>query len=252
MLCEVASLPPTSLSLPQSFCEAMHDSYVDIKMEQHYGLHHDQDFAGSHHMADVPDDHSPHRSPPNEYGDYSFTASSQVQLDSLYSRSMPPQFSSPQSVQPMISMPLWPSQITNPSENSPPPVVPLHRPILPMSKTAPVPILDPSPAPSKPAHTSSNSRRTLTDSDRRRMCEYHNDNPNVKQTEIGGKSSTQPSPESWLMYLEQQCLVLREGLSLEKACRRATQANHDRQHGLQSPEEQREISNPRRRFSITN
>jgi hypothetical protein len=26
----------------------------------------------------------------------------------------------------------------------------------------------------------------LTDQDRRRMCQYHEDNPTVKQTEIGG------------------------------------------------------------------
>ena len=191
MLCEVASLQPTGLSFALSFCNAMHDSsFADVKMEQHYGLHHDHDFAGGHHMVDIPDAHSPHHSPPNDYGDYGFTASSQVQLDSIYGRPMQPQFSSPQPVQPVAAMPLWPSQITNPSENSPSPVVPLHRPILPMSKTAPVPILDPSPAPSKPSQATSTSRRTLTDSDRRRMCEYHNDNPNVKQTEIGGKLKT--------------------------------------------------------------
>lgn len=32
---------------------------------------------------------------------------------------------------------------------------------------------------------STNPRRTLTDADRRRMCLYHEENPNVKQTEIG-------------------------------------------------------------------
>jgi hypothetical protein len=30
-------------------------------------------------------------------------------------------------------------------------------------------------------------RRTLTDSDRRRMCQYPEENPSVKQTEIGGE-----------------------------------------------------------------
>ena len=29
-------------------------------------------------------------------------------------------------------------------------------------------------------------RRTLTDTDRRKMCLYHEENPNIKQTEIGG------------------------------------------------------------------
>jgi hypothetical protein len=30
----------------------------------------------------------------------------------------------------------------------------------------------------------------LTDQDRRRMCQYHEENPSVKQTEIGGMSGT--------------------------------------------------------------
>lgn len=60
------------------------------------------------------------------------------------------------------------------------------------------PAIAPAPAPTSapvaqlvaaPAHTTtstSSPRRTLTDDDRRRMCMYHEDNPNVKQTEIGG------------------------------------------------------------------
>jgi hypothetical protein len=32
-------------------------------------------------------------------------------------------------------------------------------------------------------------RRMLTDDDRRRMCEYHESHPGVKQTEIGGMSA---------------------------------------------------------------
>jgi hypothetical protein len=35
---------------------------------------------------------------------------------------------------------------------------------------------------------SSRPRRALTDHDRRRMCQYHVDNPFVKQAEIGGKN----------------------------------------------------------------
>jgi len=38
-----------------------------------------------------------------------------------------------------------------------------------------------------PIHAAPSSRKTLTDSDRRRMCQYHEDNPSVKQTEIGGE-----------------------------------------------------------------
>lgn len=47
----------------------------------------------------------------------------------------------------------------------------------------------PSSAPSHTSHTGSTARRTLTDADRRQMCLYHEENPNVKQTVIGGKLS---------------------------------------------------------------
>jgi hypothetical protein len=39
---------------------------------------------------------------------------------------------------------------------------------------------------SNPTQSTSSPRRTLTDADRRRMCIFHEENPNVKQTEIGG------------------------------------------------------------------
>ena len=73
--------------------------------------------------------------------------------------------------------PTWPSQLTNPSYSSPPvaisavpaPLVKGHGKALPTSNSSPTP------------------RKTLTDADRRKMCEYYGNNPTVKQTEIGGK-----------------------------------------------------------------
>lgn len=169
----------------------MHDSLIGIKMEQHYSLHHEDDFGG-HTLVGVAGDHSQHQSPSNEYGGFAFTASTHAHLDSIYDRPVQPTFSSPQPLHPLVTIPQWPSQITNPSESSPPPAPPTHRPILPLSKTTPLPTITPpsAPPPSKPAHSSTSSRRTLSDSDRRRMCEYHNENPNVKQTEIGSKLET--------------------------------------------------------------
>lgn len=63
----------------------------------------------------------------------------------------------------------WPSMLTNPQSYSAPPIG------MPM------------PASLKPrlGMGQSQPRRTLTDDDRRRMCQYHEDNPTVKQTEIG-------------------------------------------------------------------
>lgn len=166
----------------------MHDSYaVDIKMEQPYGLHHDDDFAAASSMVHVTAE-SPHHSPHHDYGDFDFSNSVHAQIESIYNRPLQSSFPTPQTLHPLITIPQWPSQITNPSEtSSPPPVVQLqHRPILPLSKTVPtIPKLTTVSPKEKP--TLSSSRRTLTDSDRRKMCEYHNENPNVKQTEIGGE-----------------------------------------------------------------
>ena len=175
-------------SAPSSRHINMHESYaVDIKMEQQYGLHHDDDFAAAS-MVEVATD-SPNPSPRNDYGDFDFSHVVHAQLDSMYNRPLQSSFTTPQPLHPLITMPQWPSQITNPSESSSsPPVVQLqHRPILPLSKTVPtIPKLATLSPKDKPAQSS--SRKTLTDIDRRRMCEYHNENPNVKQTEIGGES----------------------------------------------------------------
>ena len=46
--------------------------------------------------------------------------------------------------------------------------------------------------PQWPTMLSKSSRKILTDDDRRRMCQYHEDNPKVKQTEIGGTQSHLP------------------------------------------------------------
>ena len=167
-------------------------------MEHQYGLHHEDDF-GSHALVDVVSEHSQHQSPSTEFGGFGFSATTHAHLDSIYDRSGQHSFSSPQPLHPLLTIPQWPSQITNPSENSPPPAPPpLHRPILPLSKTTPLPTITPPTAlpPSKPTHSSTSSRKTLSDNDRRRMCEYHNDNPNVKQTEIGSKLAAKYNRDS--------------------------------------------------------
>jgi hypothetical protein len=78
----------------------------------------------------------------------------------------------------MPSHPTWPSMLTNPASYSSQPV-----PIPPAS----APPLTKRSAPKLPAiHATPSPRKTLTDADRRRMCKYHEENPTVKQTEIGG------------------------------------------------------------------
>ncbi|KAJ2891342.1 hypothetical protein MKZ38_000558 [Zalerion maritima] len=88
---------------------------------------------------------------------------------------------------------LWPSQITNPVSGG--------------SYSAPAmsmpPVLSappPPPPPMKPAKPTgrigSQPRRTLTDEERRNMCLYREENPTVKQSEIGAKFNVERSTVS--------------------------------------------------------
>ena len=90
-----------------------------------------------------------------------------------------PQTHSTHTQLPMLMMPhAWPSMLTNPNNYGPhsaPPVA--------------IPAVTASSKPSKlPAiQTTSQPRKTLTDDDRRAMCQYAEDHPGIKQTEIGAK-----------------------------------------------------------------
>lgn len=74
------------------------------------------------------------------------------------------------------SHPTWPSMLTNPGgfNASPPVAIPASGPVAALKASRP-------PVPP----IASQPRKTLTDEDRRRMCQYHIDNPSMKQTEIG-------------------------------------------------------------------
>lgn len=86
---------------------------------------------------------------------------------------------------PMLMVPshgTWPSMLTNPGSfntSSPVAIPPAPAQVVPTLKAA---TTRPPPAPPTIA---SQPRKTLTDDDRRRMCQYHIDNPSMKQTEIG-------------------------------------------------------------------
>lgn len=123
---------------------------------------------------------SQQQSPMHEYGGYGFMQPMQqhgLPIEPSFTRmAPPPPATTHQQLLPLImpSHPTWPSMLTNPASYSAPPVA-----IPPASSSKPpkLPTLHATPSP----------RKTLTDSDRRRMCQYHEDNPSVKQTEIGGK-----------------------------------------------------------------
>lgn len=82
---------------------------------------------------------------------------------------------------PMLMMPhaTWPSMLTNPNNYGPPHSAPPVA-IPPMTtplKTSKLPAIQ----------TTSQPRKTLTDDDRRAMCQYAEDHPTAKQTDIGAR-----------------------------------------------------------------
>ncbi|KAF3770491.1 hypothetical protein M406DRAFT_336156 [Cryphonectria parasitica EP155] len=90
------------------------------------------------------------------------------------------------------SHPTWPSMLTNPgSFNTSPPVA-----IPPASSSTSMPSSSSTVKATRPAAQPSQPRKTLTDEDRRRMCQCHLDNPTMKQTEIGAMFGVERSTVS--------------------------------------------------------
>ncbi|CBY00671.1 hypothetical protein LEMA_P018010.1 [Plenodomus lingam JN3] len=109
-------------------------------------------------------------------------------------------------LQPLImpQMPQWPSMLTSQSTYQPS-----------LFPSAPVPITPASATPvsasSTHSRTSSTPRKTLTDSDRRRMCQYHEENPTVKQTEIGAMFGVERSTVSKVLRQKEKYLYQDDG-----------------------------------------
>ncbi|KAI9727451.1 MAG: hypothetical protein M1834_008395 [Cirrosporium novae-zelandiae] len=143
--------------------------------------HQEEDY-GHHQWTDIGGyQSSQHPSPLHEYNAYGGfipTPPNPLSMGSMYDRTIPPPYVPPQLVMPISQ---WPSMM-NPTATYPPPILPA------------TPVSAPISTPASASTTTTNHslptptpRRTLTDMDRRRMCQYHEDNPTVKQTEIGGK-----------------------------------------------------------------
>lgn len=107
----------------------------------------------------------------------------------FYGMGRPPPYNSQQQLQPLhpLIVPQWPSMLSSQSSYSTPSIPTT-------STTTPVSAASAVSAVSSSSHslqirqttTGGNTpRRTLTDDDRRRMCQYAEDNPGVKQTDIG-------------------------------------------------------------------
>lgn len=140
---------------------------------------------------------SQHQSPILEHNGFAFNP---MPMDSMYPSNMAPPRSTYQSLHPLIT-PQWPSQLTSQSS--------YNTPIFSSTPIPSAPISTPVSAPPTIGRSSSTPRKTLTDMDRRRMCIYAEEHPNVKQTEIGGKCN-HPALKADTDPL-QQCLVSNEG-----------------------------------------
>ncbi|KAL8687750.1 MAG: hypothetical protein Q9218_006165, partial [Villophora microphyllina] len=189
-----------------------------MKVEPDYGLLRGDDFD-SGQWVHVADDHSPHHSPLNEFNGFYMPSSSQPAFDPYYSRPTVTSQASNPPLYPLI-VPQWPSQLTNPSI-SPPSSTPQSsssapilapRPIAPSNTSveaiSATPAAPPVPA---PIPVPQSGRRTLTDQDRRRMCQYHEENPTVKQTEIGAIFGVERSTVSKVLRHKEKYLHPEDG-----------------------------------------
>lgn len=161
---------------------------VDMDHEQNH-LTHETGYGNNESWMNINNNSytSPqqHQSPVFENGGYNFMPTSGHHGLPME----PPSFISPrlpshhQMLQPLVmpSNPTWPSELVSHSAVSYSEPVQVPAPVI----SAPVVKGNSSKLPNLTAHTPS-PRRTLTDDDRRRMCQYHEENPHVKQTEIGG------------------------------------------------------------------
>ncbi|PQE13133.1 centromere binding b protein [Rutstroemia sp. NJR-2017a BBW] len=141
-----------------------------------------------------------HQSPTYEYGgQYGYMSSLPMPAGNGYPRMAPPPVTHATHQQQLLPLimpnhPTWPSMLTNPASFQAPPVA------------------IPPPATGKPAtklpaiHATPTPRKTLTDSDRRRMCQYHEDNPTVKQTEIGAMFGVERSTVSKVLRQREKYL----------------------------------------------
>ncbi|MCJ1317733.1 hypothetical protein MMC15_003060 [Xylographa vitiligo] len=171
---------------------------------------HQDDRYGNSQWMEGNDYHSPYtQSPAHEYNAFGFTMGSSHEVSHempMENRSIPPLYITHQPQQSLIAA-QWPKMIINPSTSNPPPPMATPSPLAPVSSFAAThslpPLTTPTPTPS--------ARRKLTDQDRRRMCQYHDGNPTVKQTEIGAMFGVERSTVSKVLRNKDKYLFLDDG-----------------------------------------
>lgn len=123
------------------------------------------------------DSHSHCGTPAEEYSGFDF-GTPNVAID-------PGTFVQQPSIAPRLQplgMPQWPSMLSSQSHATFPPMCP--PPVQPFQPVSMVTLQ--TPVSTTPIKSASTPRKMLTDLDRERMCQYAEDHPNSKQTDIGG------------------------------------------------------------------
>ncbi|KAL0256964.1 hypothetical protein SLS55_007774 [Diplodia seriata] len=182
-------------------------SHLGMEQEQHHP-HPDQgyhDATGQWVDSSAQYPHSQHHSPVHDYNGFAYNP---LPMEPMYPHAMsqgmppPPPRTTHQQLQPLI-MPQWPSMLTSQSNYAPPPMY---------SAPAPAPVsATPTPVSATSTRSSGTPRKTLTDNDRRRMCLYHEENPTVKQTEIGAMFGVERSTVSKVLRQKEKYLYQDDG-----------------------------------------
>jgi len=129
--------------------------------------------------------HSYHGTPATEYAGFAWPSPQDPDGSRPFGHS-PVQRPTHQSLHPLV-MPQWPSMLNSQPSQSASNYYPTIVAQAQLSTVSPTPLMTPVSASS--TRSGSTPRRTLTDEERRLMCEFHEQNPNAKQNEIGCQSN---------------------------------------------------------------
>lgn len=135
--------------------------------------------------------HSHHGTPAQEYQGFNFTSPQMAMEPSAFSNSTQ-QRPMHQHLQPLV-MPQWPSMLGTQAHSTYQPIYAAAQPVQSVQSIQPLsagPLHTPVSATS--TRSASTPRKTLTDLDRKRMCQYAEEHPNSKQTEIGSEFCVSP------------------------------------------------------------
>lgn len=146
----------------------------------HYG---NDSWMGLGNYSQAPQQHG--NQGQNSYADYEYANSAPIPMEPSYPMTRPPPYAQHQHSQmpPPLIMPqhnIWPSMLAN-SSNYQQPILPAVSTQTPISATSIGSDVTPTSA------KTSTSRRKLTDDERRLMCLEAENNPTMKQTQIGAK-----------------------------------------------------------------